>query len=55
MARLNSAGGENDATLASTLSMRKNTFLQNVTRARQFLLMCLKKAGVELGSLGVLG
>lgn len=40
--------GEADATLAETLGMRKNTFLQNFTRARQLLRTCLEAQGVHL-------
>jgi len=47
-ARLSCQGGESDASLASSLSMRKNTFLQNFTRARTFLAQCLKRHGVQL-------
>ncbi len=46
--RLDSGGAEDDATLAARLGMSLNTFLQNFTRARKFLLQCLKKAGVDL-------
>jgi DNA-directed RNA polymerase specialized sigma24 family protein len=53
-ARLGSAGGIDDDALATTLRMRLNTFLQNVTRARQLLAECLRKRGVvidvELGA-----
>lgn len=51
-ARLESAGGEPDATLAARLSMHKNTFLQNVSRARKLLLECLQRAGVDLSGVG---
>jgi RNA polymerase sigma-70 factor (ECF subfamily) len=44
--RLESGGGEPDALLAERLSMRLNTFLQNVTRARKLLRACLEKAGI---------
>ena len=47
-ARLHSAGGVDDDTLATTLRMRLNTFLQNVTRARQLLAECLRKRGVAI-------
>lgn len=47
-ARLESGGGQPDATLAASLGMQKNTFLQNFTRARKLLVECLRKAGVEL-------
>jgi DNA-directed RNA polymerase specialized sigma24 family protein len=52
--RLASAGGDDDATLAASLGMRLNTFLQNFTRARRLLAECLEKHGVtveaELGA-----
>ncbi len=48
-ARLDGEGGEPDATLAERLGMEKNTFLQNITRARKLLLECLERAGVKLG------
>lgn len=41
-------GSDDDATLAAKVNMSLNTFLQNVTRARKFLLECLKKAGIDL-------
>jgi RNA polymerase sigma-70 factor (ECF subfamily) len=47
-ARLGAAGGEPDELLAERLGMRKNTFLQNFTRARRMLLDCLQKHGVDL-------
>tara|TARA_B100000609_G_C17222459_1_gene441241 strand:- start:10948 stop:11538 length:591 start_codon:yes stop_codon:yes gene_type:complete len=47
-ARIHSQGGEADLHLAQALSMRKNTFLQNFSRARKFLLECLRAAGVDL-------
>jgi DNA-directed RNA polymerase specialized sigma24 family protein len=47
-ARLEGAGGQHDATLAEGLGMRKNTFLQNITRARKLLLECLRRAGIDL-------
>ncbi|MBK6695492.1 MAG: hypothetical protein IPG50_25255 [Myxococcales bacterium] len=50
-ARLASAGGEADEVLAARLSMRPNTFLQNFTRARKFLLDCLGAMGVDLAEL----
>lgn len=37
-----------DHELAATLHMVKNTFLQNITRARKMLVDCLKRAGIEL-------
>src|SRR5262245_12978862 len=50
-ARIHNGGGEPDETLAERLGMRLNTFLQNVTRARRFLLDCLKRRGVPLEEL----
>lgn len=46
--RLGSAGREPDVALAARLSMRLNTFLQNVTRARKLLRDCLARAGITL-------
>lgn len=52
-ARLASGGGQDDDTLAESLGMRLNTFLQNFTRARKLLAECLGSRGVwidqELG------
>jgi RNA polymerase sigma-70 factor (ECF subfamily) len=45
-ARLSSGGGQDDVALAELLGMRLNTFLQNVTRARQLLAECLGRRGV---------
>lgn len=39
---------EDDSVLATRINMSLNTFLQNVTRARKFLVDCLKKAGIDL-------
>jgi len=47
-ARLESAGGDPDDVLAERLHMRKNTFLQNFTRARKLLEECLEKQGVDV-------
>lgn len=47
-ARLAGAGREPDETLAESLRMRRNTFLQNITRARKLLAACLERAGVDL-------
>jgi RNA polymerase sigma-70 factor (ECF subfamily) len=47
-ARLASAGGQADDELAAGVGMRLNTFLQNVTRARQLLADCLTRRGVTL-------
>ena len=47
-ARLDGEGAEPDATLAERLGMEKNTFLQNITRARKLLLECLERAGISI-------
>lgn len=48
-ARLDNAGSANDdTTLAATLGMRVNTFLQNFGRARKLLADCLRKQGVAV-------
>lgn len=48
-ARLDSGGQDPDPELAERCHMTRNTFLQNVTRARRFLAECLqKRAGWEL-------
>jgi DNA-directed RNA polymerase specialized sigma24 family protein len=47
-ARLESAGGHGDDELAAGVGMRLNTFLQNVTRARQLLADCLGKRGIAV-------
>ena len=47
-ARLESGGREPDEALAAALSMRTNTFVQNVTRARRLMLECLERHGVTL-------
>jgi RNA polymerase sigma-70 factor (ECF subfamily) len=49
-ARLESGGREPDEQLAERLSMRTNTFVQNVARARQFLARCLEAHGVALSA-----
>jgi RNA polymerase sigma factor (sigma-70 family) len=49
-ARLESAGREPDEQLAERLSMRTNTFVQNVARARQFLARCLEAQGIVLAA-----
>jgi RNA polymerase sigma-70 factor (ECF subfamily) len=46
--RLQSHGGDSDETLAQDLGMQLNTFLKNFGRARQLLLECLARAGVEV-------
>jgi DNA-directed RNA polymerase specialized sigma24 family protein len=50
-ARLASHGMRGDDDLAEALGMRLNTFLQNVTRARQLLAECLRKKGVPIEEL----
>jgi RNA polymerase sigma factor (sigma-70 family) len=50
--RLENRGAEPDEALAERLGMRLNTFLKNFGRARQLLLECLAKAGVELSGSG---
>ena len=47
-ARLASAGGEPDETLAEREGMRLNTFLQNFTRARKLLADCLRAKGIAV-------
>jgi RNA polymerase sigma-70 factor (ECF subfamily) len=45
---LQSAGADDDLTLAETLGMRLNTFLQNFSRARKLLAECLGKRGIAV-------
>jgi RNA polymerase sigma-70 factor (ECF subfamily) len=47
-ARLESGGSEPDERLAERLRMRRNTFLQNIVRARRFLADCLRRHGIDL-------
>lgn len=47
-ARLASAGGKPDHELAGEVGMALNTFLQNVTRARQQLAECLEQRGIRV-------
>jgi RNA polymerase sigma-70 factor (ECF subfamily) len=47
-ARLDSEGSEPDERLAARLRMRRNTFVQNVIRARRFLADCLRRRGIDL-------
>lgn len=47
-ARIGGGGRESDATLAARARMKRNTFLQNVGRARRLLAACLAARGVEL-------
>jgi RNA polymerase sigma-70 factor (ECF subfamily) len=48
--RLTSSGGRPDRELAQELSMKLNTFLKNVGRARTLLAACLEKNGVDWGA-----
>lgn len=47
-ARLTNGGHEPDEILAARLSMRTNTFVQNVARARRFMVECLESQGIRL-------
>ena len=47
-ARVEAEGNERDVDTAARLSMTKNTFLQNLTRARKLLAECLRKHGIEI-------
>lgn len=49
-ARLESAGGDHDREVARRIGMTRNTFLQNVTRARRFLVKCLEELGVNVNA-----
>jgi RNA polymerase sigma-70 factor (ECF subfamily) len=49
-ARLESAGSEPDGRIAERLHMRRNTFLQNIVRARKFLADCLKRRGLDVAT-----
>ena len=49
-ARLESEGMEPDERLAERLRMRRNTFLQNIVRARKFLADCLRRRGIDLAA-----
>jgi DNA-directed RNA polymerase specialized sigma24 family protein len=46
--RVGNGGAEPDEALAEGLGMRKNTFLQNVTRARKLVADCLARHGIDL-------
>ncbi len=46
--RIESAGAAPDRRLADSLGMRLNTFLQNITRARNLLARCLQRFGIEV-------
>ena len=47
-ARLDAEPAEDDGLVAARLGMRKNTFFQNVARARKLLADCLARVGVVL-------
>ncbi|HKW93227.1 MAG TPA: RNA polymerase sigma factor [Methylomirabilota bacterium] len=47
-ARVGSQGAEPDEAVAERLGMRKNTFLQNITRARKLIANCLARHGINL-------
>ena len=49
-ARMSGGGVVPDATLAERLAMEKNTFLQNITRARKLLVECLERGGVDVAA-----
>jgi DNA-directed RNA polymerase specialized sigma24 family protein len=49
-ARLDSGGADSDERLAGNLHMRRNTFLQNITRARRLLAECLRRRGIDLAA-----
>ena len=49
-ARLAAGGADGDDVLAARLGMRKNTFLQNFTRARRLLAECLKRRGIDVAA-----
>jgi DNA-directed RNA polymerase specialized sigma24 family protein len=49
-ARLATGGREPDCRSAERLGMRRNTFLQNITRARRLLAECLKQRGIDLAA-----
>jgi RNA polymerase sigma-70 factor (ECF subfamily) len=48
MAGMGARGGRRDRELAQGLGMKKNTFLKNFGRARQFLIECLEEHGVKV-------
>jgi len=54
-ARLSSRGAEADSVIAARCSMKANTFLQNVTRARKLLASCLEAGGVLIAEMGTGG
>jgi len=51
-ARLTSQGSESDAVIAERLRMKRNTFAQNVARARRLLAECLEQHGIALPTAG---
>lgn len=51
LARLQDRGASGDSALAETLNMTKNTFLQNIVRARKRVAACLGDKGVALGEM----
>ena len=50
-ARFQDGGRNPDRTLAESVGMTANTFLQNVTRARRLMAACLERHGVDLQGL----
>lgn len=50
-ARLARGASMDDATLATSVGMRTNTFVQNISRARKLLLACLERQGVAMETL----
>ncbi|MCI0409170.1 MAG: hypothetical protein L0191_11525, partial [Acidobacteria bacterium] len=48
LARIRDGGLRPDRALAEALSMKTNTLLQNIVRARKLLIGCLKAQGVTL-------
>lgn len=50
-ARLGAAGALADRVLAERVSMTRNTFLQNVTRARRLVAECLAASGIQVQEL----
>ncbi|MFO0552660.1 MAG: sigma-70 family RNA polymerase sigma factor [Polyangiaceae bacterium] len=55
VARLESAGADEDDALAERCSMKPNTFLQNITRGRKLLVDCLGGRGVDVRLAGAEG
>jgi RNA polymerase sigma-70 factor (ECF subfamily) len=48
--RLESGGLQPDELLAEEIGMRRNTFLQNITRARNLVAECLERHGIDLAT-----